>query len=196
MLLNGIYIALITVAICHPIAEFLHFYQQLWVMLLAIASSLVCVNLGVSKYRKTGEALLDISLSRINNRWQPHWLPEDRDNLMQGKKLVAFISPKCGYCIRWVKALKVLHRYSIFPEIVALMSEPEEVIQAYVEENQLPFPVRFIKQSIKQLLVPGSPTVIVLEDGIITEKWFNTMPMEIVEQLRVCISQSVTSATR
>jgi glutaredoxin len=194
LLLNGIYIALITVGIYHPIAEFLNFHQQLWVMLLAIASSLVSVNLGVRKFRKTGRALLDLSLSRINSPWQPDWLPEDLDNLMQGKKLVAFISPNCGYCSRWVKALKVLHRHSIFPEIVALMSEPPEVIQAYMQENQLSFPVRFIKQSTKQLLVPGSPTVLVLEDGIITEKWFDTMPVEIVEQLRVCITQSLTNA--
>lgn len=189
LLLNALYLMLMSLAVFHPVPSFLQPQQQLWVLLLAIMSSVACATLGIRGYRKNKNALLDLSSAQVNRRWQSHWVPEMDDNLMQGKKLVAFISAKCNFCPRWVKALKVLHHYSIFPDIVALMAEPPEVIQTYVEEKQIPFPVHFIDPTTKRRLVLGSPTVLVLEDGVIKERWMINMPMEIVEKLSACITQ-------
>ncbi|MCW5317045.1 hypothetical protein GTQ43_25465 [Nostoc sp. KVJ3] len=187
LLLNSIYIALMSLAIFHPVSNLLSGNQQFWFLLLTVTSSILSTTISYQKLQDTGEALWELTPLKVNRRWQSQWLNDANDNLMQGNKIVVFLNPNCSHCQFWVKVLKVMHKHPAFPEVVGIMSASEETgqkFQAYIEEKSINFPVHLIEPSIFSLLVSATPTAVVLEEGVIKEKWNRGMPRETIEKLR------------
>jgi len=193
LILNFIYISLLI------FAEFFGKYQLTvlwqWVAVLIIFITSFALAAGSLEYKQnSGRPYIDFSPLRKNKIWQLEWLGEDSKSLMSGSVILVFMSPQCPQCKNWLKVLKFLQWQDDLPSVagvVALNSVDEA--QNFVDNYALNFPVAVVEQELyEKLRIEAVPTAVILEDGVIQDKWIGTMPMWFVDQIRQ-INQRVRS---
>jgi hypothetical protein len=141
---------------------------------------------------ETGKPLLELSPLRPGRRWNLRWMKEGSDvSRGDGKKIVVFLGASCHYCRRWIKVLNVVHRLPGFPDVQGIVLLPDKDLSDYVSREGVEFPVTTAKPWVMARLVRGfTPTAVVVEGGVIQEKWIGSMPEPFVEELRALISRS------
>ena len=188
LLLNLAYMALLGFAWFYPVPTWFTPLQQVFILLLTVLIS-AGLALGAYRYWYTRQKpLLDLTPLRVNRRWQPQWLDADavNDGFMHGTKIIVFLRPNCPACKIWVKLLKLVHKHDDFPEVVgAFRVDTPEDIDAFVHDYQVNFPVVTLDPTQSRRLVAyGFPIAVVLEAGVIREKWLLTMPLPFVIRIK------------
>lgn len=182
--LNGLYASLIGFAWWYAVADVFTKTQQLIALLIAVAIAATISTIGHWYYTKYQKPILDLSPLRPNQRWQSEWLNGHGDSAMTGSKLVVFMNPDCSYCKKWLKPLNVVHKISDLPDIlgaaVCSIDEAKSLIDAY----KIQFPVVVLEPSTVEHLVKGYPTGVLLDNGVIQEKWVGIMPQKFVDSIR------------
>ncbi|MEM1172931.1 MAG: MauE/DoxX family redox-associated membrane protein [Cyanobacteria bacterium P01_H01_bin.35] len=196
LILNLIYISLLIVA------EFLGKYQPTvlwqWVAVLITLITTYALATGSLKYmqKNGGRPYIDFSPLKENKTWQLEWLGEDSKSLMSGSVILVFMSPQCPQCKNWLNVLMFLQQQDDLPNVagvVALNNFDEG--QDFVDNYALNFPVAVVdKKLYEKLRIEAVPTAVVLEDGVIQDKWIGTMPVWFVDKIRQ-INQELKSAT-
>lgn len=186
LILNFVYIALLIFAavFCNYQPTFL--WQ--WMLVLATLITSGALASGSLEYWiKNHRPYIDLSPVKINHYWQPEWLGEDSDSeLISGSHLIVFLSPQCPQCKKWLNVLKVVHYRDDLPDVlgtIALTTVDEG--QEFVDGYDLNYPIVAIEQKQHQKLgISFFPTAILLEDGVIKDKWLGVIPEYFIERIR------------
>jgi len=88
-------------------------------------------------------------------------------------------------CKNWLNVLNVVHYREDLPEVlgaIALTSIEEG--QEFIDNNGLNYPIVPIEQKQQEKLgINIIPTAVLLENGVIKEKWVGTMPEYFIERI-------------
>ncbi|MDJ0900349.1 MAG: hypothetical protein QNJ55_16210 [Xenococcus sp. MO_188.B8] len=159
-----------------------------WMLVLTTLVTSGALAFGFLKYwRENDRPYIDLTPLKIDRTWKPKWLGEDSDStLMLGSKLVVFLSPQCSQCKKWLNVLKVVHYRDDLPGVIGTIAlSTVEAGQDFVDEYGLNYPVIAIERKQQQKLgIDSFPTAILLEDGVIREKWLGVIPEQFVERIR------------
>lgn len=134
---------------------------------------------------------LELSPLKTGHRWDPRWLSGDVGKAgARGEKLVVFLGPDCPRCKRWIKVLNVVHYLTGLPDVLGAVVLSPEKLTVFVSGANIHFPVAPMKPWVLAKLVRGTiPTAVVVEDGVIQEKWVGGFPSYFVDQIRAAMSQ-------
>ncbi|MGD1703255.1 TlpA family protein disulfide reductase [Dapis sp. BLCC M229] len=184
LILNTIYIFLLI------FAEFLGKYHPtvLWqwlVVLITFITSYALAAGSLEYMQENGRPYIDFTPLQENRMWQIEWLGEDSKSLMSGSVIVVFMSPKCSQCKHWLGVLKLVQWQDNLPAIVGLIdTENIQAGQNFVDRYFLNFPVVVVdKKLYRKLNIEVVPTAVLLEDGVIQEKWIGLMPMWFINKI-------------
>jgi hypothetical protein len=195
LLLNAFYIALMGLAWFIEVPDFLTLKQQVIAVIVSLAVSCLVTAGCYLYFWKYEKPILNLDPLKVNRRWQAKWLEEYTFDLMTGDKLVVFLLPGCPMCSNWIKVLRVVQSRADLPEVVAGVAQTPEQVRDFVALNKLNFPVVGMKPSVMNRLVEAFPTAVVLEDGVIKEKWVGAMPIDFVKRIKpnLVVSSEVKS---
>ncbi|NEQ40150.1 MAG: hypothetical protein F6K40_29475 [Okeania sp. SIO3I5] len=185
LILNAIYIFLLI------FGEFFGKYQPtiLWQWLVVLITFIISYALaaGSLEYmQENGRPFIDFTPLKENRMWQIEWLGEDSKSLMSGSVIVVFMSPECSQCKHWLGVLKLVQWQDNLPAIVGLIdTENIQAGQDFVDKYFLNFPVVAVdKKFYRKLKIEVVPTAVLLEDGVIQEKWIGLMPMWFINKIK------------
>ncbi|MGD1806086.1 TlpA family protein disulfide reductase [Dapis sp. BLCC M126] len=184
LILNTIYIFLLT------FAEFFGKYQPtiLWqwlVVLITFITSYALVAGSLEYMQENGRPYIDFTPLQENRIWQIEWLGEDSKSLMSGSVIVVFMSIECSQCKHWLGVLKLVQWQDDLPAIVGLIDTKNiQAGQNFVDRYFLNFPVVAVdKRLYRKLNIEVVPTAVLLENGVIQEKWIGLMPMWFINKI-------------
>lgn len=189
LILNGIYITLLIVALVFNPG----YPTQAWQWMLVGFTFTTSYGLagGSLFYQMTkGSPFIDLSPIQLEKPWQPEWLTEDINTALNtDNSIIVFMSTTCPNCKQWLDVLKVVHFREDLPDVLGLMALSEkttpEQAQEFVDGYDLNFPVGGLEEKqYNKLNIPGVPTAVFLENGIVKGKWTGRMPEEFVERIR------------
>ena len=186
LILNFVYLALLVFAAIR--GEYQPTVLWQWLVVLAtLLTSYVLATASLEYWIRTNRPYFDLAPVKINRTWQPEWLGEDEDlGLISGNKLVVFLSPQCAQCKKWLNILKVVHYRDDLPDVVGTIAVTKvEELQEFVDGYGFNYPI--IGMEAKQqskLGIRSFPTAMLLEDGVIKDKWLGVIPEYFIERIR------------
>ena len=188
-ILNLVYIGLLIFAAIGGNYQPPVFWQ--WILVLGTLVTSGALASGSLEYLTQNlRPYIDLSPLKINRPWQPKWLGEDGEDpdliLTSGEKLVVFLNIQCPQCKKWLNILKVVHYRDDLPEVIGTISlTTMEAGQDFVDSYSLNYPIIAIEQKQYQKLgISSFPTAVVLEDGVIKEKWLGMIPEYFIERIK------------
>lgn len=188
-ILNIVYIGLLIFAAIWGNYQPPVFWQ--WILVLGTLVTSGALASGSLEYLTQNlRPYIDLSPLKINRPWQPKWLGEDGEDpdliLTSGAKLVVFLSIQCPKCKNWLNVLKLVHYRDDLPDVMGTISLTTiEAGQDFVDSYSLNYPIMAIEEKQHQKLgINVFPTAIVLEDGVIKEKWVETIPEYFIERIK------------
>jgi hypothetical protein len=177
--LDGVYFILAAVAwSAYPAAGIL---PRLWAAIVTASAFAAGIASAVASRHR---ALVDLSRLRAGYRWGRSWLRGYERDLTRGAHFVVFLSRDCPYCKRWVPLLNVIEVQADLPMVSGVMSLDAEQLRGFLNEHMIRFPIAHLSQSRISLMVSGYPTAVLIEDGIIRQKWVGQLPDEYTERVR------------
>jgi hypothetical protein len=182
--LNCLYALLLSLSFFYPVPNSLTQSQQVTALCICLLTSIVLTVSSYLYYWRTKKPILNLMPIEINQRWNPEWFADDEGSWASGKQLVVFLKPRCDLCKHWLSVLKVIHLRPDMPNIVGGLVGTKEDVAELLRDHNLPFPIVAVKPSLARRLIDRFPSVIVLENGIIKDKWVGAMPREFVYQLK------------
>ncbi|MHC5745470.1 MAG: peroxiredoxin family protein [Nostoc sp.] len=188
LLLNALYITLMGLAWFYPVADILTVSQQVTALLISLATSSLLTAVSYIYYWNKKKPILDLEPLKVNRSWQPQWIKEYPESLRTGEKLVVFLMPGCPTCKNWLKVLKVVHQRTDLPDVVAAVPQTSEQVEEFVQSNNINFPVVAMSPTVVAHLTNAFPTAVLLEEGIIREKWLGVMPLTFVKRVKPSLS--------
>ncbi|MGB3204655.1 MAG: MauE/DoxX family redox-associated membrane protein [Crinalium sp.] len=186
IILNLVYITLLV------FAAFFGNYQStvLWqwiVVLVTLITSGALASGSLEYYGKNGRPYIDLTPIKANRTWKPEWFGEDSDAtlFMSGSKLVVFLGIQCPACKNWLNILNLVHYRDDLPFVIGMIAlNTIEEGQDFVDSYGLNYPIVPTEQKQQQKLgINAVPTAVLLENGVIKEKWTGTMPEYFIEQI-------------
>lgn len=188
LLLNALYITLMGLAWFYRIADILTVSQQVTALLISLTTSCLLTAVSYVYFWKKKKPILDLDPLKVNRPWQPQWLKEYPESLTTEEKLVVFLMPGCPTCKNWLKVLKVVHQRTDLPDVVAGIPQTSEQVEEFVQSNNINFPVVAMSPTVVARLTNAFPTGVLLEEGIIREKWLGVMPLTFVKRVKPSLS--------
>jgi hypothetical protein len=91
-------------------------------------------------------------------------------------------------CKSWIKVLKIVHKRPDLPDVVAGVAQTPEEIQEFVQLHNINFPVVAMNPFVMSRFAEAFPTGVLLENGIIREKWMGVMPLAFVQRVKPNLS--------
>ncbi len=184
LILNFIYLALLIFAAIR--GEYQPTVLWQWIVVLATLLTSYALGFGSLEYwLKNNRPYIDLAPVKINGNWQPEWLGEDEElELISGSKLVVFLSPQCSQCKKWLNILKVVHYREDLPDVVGTIAVTKvEELQGFVDGYGLNYPIIGMEEKQQSKLgISSFPTAMVLEDGVIKDKWLGVIPEYFIER--------------
>lgn len=178
ILLNLGYILLLGLAWFYPVAGD---RTATWQWVLALIALVAGSTFG---WLSRNKALVDFSRLQVGNRWHPRWLQDSPQDLQQGSYFVVFLGKDCPYCKRWVPLLNVMSTQQDLPNVTGIVSLTNEEIEAFKAEYLIRFPVVQMNKLLFGYMVDGVPTAVLIEDGLITNKWMGEIPKQFLDRIK------------
>jgi len=178
VLLNLGYILLLGLAWLYPASNH---HTTTWQWMLALIALVAGSTFGWLSREKP---LVDFSRLKVGNRWNPNWLKGTPQDLQQGSYLVVFLSKNCPHCKRWVPLLNVMSTQKDLPNVLGIMSLTNEEIEAFKAEHLVRFPIVEMDKLLFGYMADAFPTTVVVEDGVISNKFIGDVPKECFERIR------------
>lgn len=120
---------------------------------------------------------------KVSVPWESRWLGKAVD-VSIGSRIVVFLGIECPLCKNWLPVLKVVHHRADLPEVLGVVSATTALTaQEYAQSHSLNFPIVLVDHNVVDELVLFLPTAVVLEDGVIKEKWVGKIPREFAERV-------------
>ncbi|CDM94551.1 MULTISPECIES: MauE/DoxX family redox-associated membrane protein [Limnospira] len=166
----------------------------LWRWMIVIATFLVsytAASASLAYLDIHGYPFLDLAPIQANRPWQNQWLGEAVDlDLSLGSKLIVFMSPRCPQCKDWLQVLKIVHDCPELPDVLGVVAFTNyDEMRWFVDSYQLNFSVVALDSvAYDRLKIDTVPTAVIVEDGIIREKWVAGMPASFVQRIKQALS--------
>ena len=119
----------------------------------------------------------------------PGWAP-----LFDGRVLVVFLSSGCGQCKTWVPILNAAHVRSDFPHVVAVLGDETEVVEEFVRENRVQFPVTTVSEKRFLEHITRTPMALLVRNEVVTDRWTWFLPRDFVAPLATARSVATQPA--
>jgi hypothetical protein len=173
IMLNFFYMAGIVAGYLYPTSNIFSNIQQIIYLSIFIPIILIITAISYWYFKNNNKSIVDFSPLKINRHWQLKWLQEDSDRLTNGSHIVAFLSTTCEMCRIWVNVLNNIDSQGDLPNVLAVVDEAAslEEMEQFIKFHQIHFPIATMKTSTLQRLVEGFPTAVVIENGVIRDKW-------------------------
>jgi hypothetical protein len=190
LLLNLGYILLLDLAWFYPIADY---QTKPWQWIVALVVLPVSSLLG---WRSQHKPLVDFSRLKPEKRWHSHWLKGNAETLQQGSHFVVFLGQDCPYCKKWVPLLNVMNTQKNLPNVIAIMALNSEEIEAFKALHLARFPIASMDKLLFGYLVDSFPISVLVEDGIIMNKWDGEIPNQFLNQIKQFYESAVFSKSK
>jgi hypothetical protein len=148
--------------------------------------------LGLFRYsERHGTPLVELTPIRIGRRWNPSWLPRSVDlSADDGETLIVFLGANCAHCMRWIKVLNTIHACPRLPEVRGVVAIGAEQLPEYLDRAAVRFPTVAVSTWVAARLSRSiTPTAVLIQDGIIREKWLRSIPRFFLDRVREEVSQ-------
>lgn len=178
ILLNLGYILLLGWAWFYPVANY---QTQTWQWVLAL---MALVAGSISGWKSQEKPLVDFSRLKVGNRWHPQWLKNSSQDLQQSSHFVVFLGKDCPYCKQWVPLLNVMSTQKDLPNVIGILALSDEEIEAFKAEHLVRFPIAGMDKLLFGYMVDSYPTAVLIEDGVISNKWLGEIPKEFFNRIR------------
>ena len=186
LILNGIYIFFLISNIFFNKEQTTALWQ--WIVLVIIpVLSCAAAYASLLFFKRTGHPFIDLTPLKENRPWKQKWLKENSNSeILSGSKLIVFLSSQCPVCKKWLNVLKVVHYRDDLPEVIGVIDLTSiEEAQEFISSFGLNYPVTMLNhKEYNKLGIVQLPTAILLEDGIIQQKWQGGIPEYFIERIQ------------
>lgn len=165
-----------------------------WIAVLAVMlATAVLLWLSIRRVQSGLRPLVDFNPLKPGRRWNPSWLPQAPADLVEGEKLLVFLSTTCPHCKRWIKVLNLVHRRDDLPDAVGMLVAPMEQLAVFAFNEGTRFPVRSSQTNHVWATLSGVPTAVLLVDGVIQHRWRGGLDPDFMERIRPGISEKIAA---
>lgn len=178
LLLNLGYILLLAIAWLYPVPNH---QTETWQWILAL---IVGVSSGILAWQSRQKPLVDFSRLKIGNRWKRRWLKNNSKDLQKGYHFVVFLSKDCYYCKKWIPFLNVMNTQQDLPQVLGILSVNDEELETFQDEQMVRFPLVSMDKLLFSYMVDAYPTAILIENGVIYNKWIGEIPEQYLEKIK------------
>jgi hypothetical protein len=144
--------------------------------------------LGLFLYsERHGIPLVELTPIRVGRRWNPSWLPRIADLSADDgvETLIVFLGANCAHCMRWIKVLNTIHACSKLPEVRGVVAISPDQLSEYLDRAAVRFPIVAVSTWVAARLSRSiTPTAVLIQEGVIREKWIRSMPKPFLERVR------------
>ncbi|MBD2371117.1 hypothetical protein H6G63_30680 [Leptolyngbya sp. FACHB-402] len=187
ILLNLAYILLLDLAWLYPTPDY-QTYSWQWIV------TLIALPIGsLLGWRSRSKPLIDFSRLKAGKRWSPQWLKDNNASLQQGTHFVVFLGRDCPYCKQWVPLLNVMNTQKDLPSVIGIMSLKPEEIEAFKVQHLVRFPIVQMDRLLFGYLVDSFPIAVLVNDGVIENKWLGEIPKEFFNRIKQFYQSTVFS---
>ena len=190
LILDGAYLGLLALAWPGGEASGAPAPWKLYAVLAATAGAGLAAFASLSYSGRHHRPPFDLSPLRVGRRWSPLWLGSGKDlPIGPGRTIVVFLSTECPQCHRWVQLLNLAHRLAELPAVVGVV---EHRPGGDPPKSKAPgFPTVQVEPRVMTRLLRGAtPTALVLEDGIVRDKWVGAMPRAFTDLVQSAMLRS------
>jgi hypothetical protein len=180
-------ILLLTIAWLYPAANH---RTETWQWGLAALTALIS---SICAHKSQRIPLIDLSRLKIGNRWQYRWLKNSPYDLQKGSYIIAFLNRNCFYCKTWLHLLNILNEQKDLPQILGIMSIADEEVEAFKDERMIRFPIVSMDKLLFNYMTEVFPTAVLLEDGVIKNKWIGEIPEEFLDRIKHFYEKTLAS---
>ena len=177
-LLNLGYILILGLALILPALEH---HAAVWE---GMAVFLTFVTGYVLARRSLRAPLADLSRLKPGKAWKTGWLKDISRNLRQGNHFLVFMSKDCSYCKQWVPLLNVMGTQKDLPDVMGIMSVTDSEMEEFKTQHLIHFPIVRMERLLFRSMTDAYPTAILLENGVISNKWMGEMPKDYFERIK------------
>lgn len=185
VLLNLGYILLLGMAWLYPVANH---HTSKWQWILALIALVIGSILGWRSFEKP---LVEFSRLKVGNRWQARWLKDSPIDLQQGSHFVVFLGKDCPVCEKWVPLLNVMSTQKNLPNVVGITPLNSQEIEVFKAEYLVPFPIIPMTKVLFSYMIDKVPTAVLIQDGVISDKWIGQMPKEFFNYIKLFYNSAV-----
>lgn len=185
ILLNIGYITLLGIAWLYPVPNH---HTETWQWILAL---IVGVSASILGWQSQHTPIIDFSRLKIGNRWKRRWLKDSPQDLQKGSHFVVFLGKDCPYCHRWIPFLNMMNTQKDLPQVLGIMSINAEELESFKEEQMVRFPLVSMDKLLFSYMVDAFPTAVLIENGVITNKWIGVIPEEFLDRIKQIYEQVI-----
>lgn len=160
----------------------------------ATVGGAILLAVAIRRLFTTGEALLDLGPLREGRRWKRSWLPAAPAELVEGERLVVFLSTTCPHCKRWVKLLNLIHRRPDLPPVQGALVAPLADLATFALGEGVRFPLVASRRNLVWHTLPGVPTAVQLVDGEIRGRWTGGLDPAFLDRIRPGLAEQAKAA--
>lgn len=135
-------------------------------------------------WRSIRSPLVDLSRLKKGKSWKTGWLKGISRNLRQGNHFLVFMSKDCSYCKKWIPLLNVMGTQKNLPDVMGIMSVTDSEMDEFKAQHLIHFPIVRMERLLFSSMTDSYPTAILLENGVISNKWKGEMPKEYFEKIK------------
>lgn len=185
VVLNAAYGALLLLAWRGGLHSRQHATWRMGGFLGAVALSAAATAIGDRRLRNRKGDLLDLRAIKPGRKWNRRWLPSDPSVLEAGEHIVALLGLACPTCHKWLRPLSVIHERRDLPPVVGMIDATESQAREFAAKNHLAFPLVAVPHStLLRLADGGTPTLVVVQDGVVRSVDAGRLPSELMERVR------------
>jgi drug/metabolite transporter superfamily protein YnfA len=178
ILLNLGYIMLLGTAWLYPVANH---NTETWQWILAL---IVLISTSILSWQTRQQPILDLYSLKPGNRWRKRWVKNSPQECQQGTHFVVFLSPDCGGCKKWLPLLNVMNTHQNLPQVMGILPISNDELETFKAEQRVRFPVVSIPKLLFNYMVDAYPTAVLIENGVITNKWEGEIPKEFLDKIK------------
>ena len=183
-LLTALYAALVATAWRFPTSFSPAPSVQVGVLIGSVAFFAGIAVVSMWSHMKFGQDLLNTSPLKPRRRWNPAWLEGFAEHANGRAQMVVLISPDCPVCKTWIEPLNKVTRRPGMPQLIAGIVTESGTIDGFRNEFNVKFPLLPVKAGTMARLVLAYPTLVAVEDGLITSVSIGQLPPDLLNQLR------------
>ncbi len=171
ILLNFGYLTTLGFAWMVQIERYNTSWWKVWVLVVTI---LVSNHLAKGSVKKP---IWDFSKLKAGKSWNPDWLKNMNISFEQGIYFLLFLNQHCLDCKKWTQHLTVMAKRPNTPTPISIINSATDEFELH-KEYSIGFPIYTVENRIFRLLTQQLPTAVLVENGLIMEKWVDQFPLE------------------
>jgi hypothetical protein len=193
VVLNAVCCLLLLLAAIWPAPALLSPRERIGALLLATPFFAWNSFLLLWLYRRHNISLVDLTQAKFGKPFRADWIAGFDAEGSGVSQMVVFIKPTCAICKSWIPILNKISRRSDIPALVVAMDTEGVNLGQFRQEHGIAFAIQPVKPRTVHKLIRRFPTVLVVGNGLIQEKYEAALPPRVIEQFRQSRERALTS---